>query len=244
MGMSLSSMHHEGPESHRPSDKSVVTRTLALAPSIPRQQRFRKNGSQPTMQFGLNPQYPLPDRQRAVEQSADIHRRVFWHDSILPAHIAAALRHATGSPGLGLLRRLRPVPARSAGSGPSPAPPNRTRGRAGRDRDGSRVHLLPINELGAQLYPGGPRDYAADLHPELSRPMASVVTGGPIETVGPRTAPRPRSTRFEPVPVNEASPLVSHVHLLVSLAGPAPSGGTGTFRLCQGRFHPHRHSTD
>jgi hypothetical protein len=33
----------------------------------------------------------------------------------------------------------------------------------------------------------------------------STVTDGPIETVGPRTAHRPTSTRFEPVPVNEAS---------------------------------------
>lgn len=53
-------MHHEGPGSHRPSDKSVVTRTSALAPSNPRLWRFRKNGSQPLVQLGLHPTYPKP----------------------------------------------------------------------------------------------------------------------------------------------------------------------------------------
>jgi hypothetical protein len=36
------------------------------------------------------------------------------------------------------------------------------------------------------------------------------------------------------------STLVSLVHLLVSLAGPAPSGSTGTSRRCQGCSHPPR----
>jgi hypothetical protein len=33
--------------------------------------------------------------------------------------------------------------------------------------------------------------------------------------------------------------LVPHVHLLVSLAGPRPSGSTGLSRRCQGCSHPH-----
>jgi hypothetical protein len=55
----------------------------------------------------------------------------------------------------------------------------------------------------------------------------------------PCTAPRPRSARFR-----AGSSLTGRqhwflsVHLLVSLAGPAPSGSTGTSRRCQGCFPP------
>jgi len=37
------------------------------------------------------------------------------------------------------------------------------------NRDGSRVHLLPIDEAGVQLNPGGRREYAADLPPNPLR---------------------------------------------------------------------------
>lgn len=55
-------------------------------------------------------------------RDADVHRRVFRHYSL--HHLldsAAALGHVTGSPGLGLLRRLRPALARSAVGAPSPS---------------------------------------------------------------------------------------------------------------------------
>ena len=52
----------------------------------------------------------------------------------------AVLRHVTGSPGRGLLRRLRPVPDRSADGVPSPWTTLATRTR-GQTKDGSRVHL-------------------------------------------------------------------------------------------------------
>jgi hypothetical protein len=145
-------------------------------------------GRRPTVQFGLNPQYPLPHQKRTVEQSADIHRGLFRHDSILPAHIAAALPHARGFPTLEVLRRLRPIPVRSASSGPNPTVLRWKHGPARQDWDGSRVHLLPIDELGTQLYPGGLREYAAGFPPELSRPMASATTGDPTATMRPRAA--------------------------------------------------------
>src|SRR6185312_1044052 len=53
---------------------------------------------------------------------------------------AAALRHVAGFPDLGLLRRLRPTPNRSADGAPSP-PPRRTHGLR-QERSGSRVHSL------------------------------------------------------------------------------------------------------
>ncbi|BBE49323.1 hypothetical protein RE2895_62540 (plasmid) [Rhodococcus erythropolis] len=73
------------------------------------------------------------------------------------------------------------------------------------DRDGSRVHLSPLDESGAQLYPGGRREYAADFPPDLPTPTASVQTGAITATMMTRTASRPTSARFEPVLVNEAS---------------------------------------
>jgi hypothetical protein len=57
-----------------------------------------------------------------------------------------------------------------------------------------------------------------------------------------RAAIRPTSTRLEPATRYGASPLVPHVHLLVSLAGPGPSGSTDPSRRCQGCLPPSRAS--
>jgi hypothetical protein len=54
---------------------------------------------------------------------------------------AAVLRQVTGSAGLGLLRRLRPVSTRSVDGGPNP-PLRAGCAGSGQDRDGSRVHSL------------------------------------------------------------------------------------------------------
>ena len=42
--------------------------------------------------------------------------------------------------------------------------------REGKPQSGSRVHLIPINELGTQLYPDGPDEYATDLPHRLPTP--------------------------------------------------------------------------
>ncbi len=55
----------------------------------------------------------------------------------------------------------------------------------------------------------------------------------------PCTAPRPISTRFEPVPrLRSFTALVPLVCRLISLAGPGPSGSTRPSRLCQRCFPP------
>lgn len=74
-----------------------------------------------------------------------------------------------------------------------------------RDRDGSRVHLSPIDEGGAQLDPGGPWPHAADLQARLPSAPDGRWAGGCLETEQPRTACRPTSARLESVPANEAS---------------------------------------
>ena len=56
---------------------------------------------------------------------------------------------------------------------------------------------------------------------------------------------RPVSTRFEPVYVmKDLMTPVPRVLLSATLAGPAPSGSTGTSRLCQGCSRPPRHHPD
>jgi hypothetical protein len=56
---------------------------------------------------------------------------------------------------------------------------------------------------------------------------------------------RPRSARFESVSrLKDVTTPVPRVLLSVTLAEPAPSGSTGTSRLCQGCSHPPRHHPD
>ena len=60
----------------------------------------------------------------------------------------------TGFPRLGVLRRLRPAPDRSADGEPSPTS-RAGRTAAGMDRGGSHVHCDSLDEGGAQLCPCG-----------------------------------------------------------------------------------------
>jgi hypothetical protein len=86
-------------------------------------------GRRLSVKFGLNLRYPptWPDWRR--RRGADVRRRVL--SALQPPSLlrtAAALRPVTGSPGLRLLRRLRPAPDRSADGGPNLRPPRRKRG--------------------------------------------------------------------------------------------------------------------
>ncbi len=107
------------------------------------------------------------------------------------------------------------------------------------DRDGSHVHHATDRQGGAQLYPGSiatttPQTFTVASPP----PELSGFGVDPTPARRPCTAYRPRSARLEPARRYGALTLVPLVHLLVSLAGPAPSGSTGTSRLCQGCFPP------
>ena len=86
-------------------------------------------GHRPTVKVGLHLRYPPPRTHRhrvdevALGAGVTIRWRVFRHYSLQSLlETTAVLRHVTGSPGLGLLRRLRPVPGRSADGVPSPLP--------------------------------------------------------------------------------------------------------------------------
>jgi hypothetical protein len=65
-----------------------------------------------------------------------------------------------------------------------------------------------------------------------------------VNTGGTRRV-RPRSTRLEPAAfLKDVITPVPRVLLSATLAGPAPSGGAGTSRLCQGCSRPPRHHPD
>lgn len=84
--------------------------------------------------------------------------------------------------------------------------------------------------------------YAAGLHHglpagDITQPRSSPPTGYTGRRV--RTADHPRSVRFEVAGLlRGVQPVVPHVHLPVSLAGPEPSDGAGPSRRCQGCFPP------
>jgi len=115
---------------------------------------------------------------------------------------AAALRHVAGFPDLGLLRRLRPTPNRSADGAPSP-PPRRTHGLR-QERSGSRVHSLIA---GRRRHPTLPLRHRRGYNPQhVTTASPSAPNRHPQEfpttptEVGARRL-RPVSTRFEPVPL-------------------------------------------
>jgi hypothetical protein len=77
--------------------------------------------------------------------------------------------------------------------------------------------------------------------PPSARSTAPAGSSRHVTSSGTRRA-RPRSARFEPVSfLKDPITPVPRVLLSATLAGPAPSGSTGTPRLCQGCSRPPRH---
>ncbi len=155
---------------------------------------------------------------------------------------AAALRPVTGSPGLRLLRRLRPASTRSVDDEPSPAI------RAGctvqgQDRDGSRVHCrFARRRRSPTLSLRHRHGYPAALHRGLPVNIHMPTPEFPAETSG-GCAPHPAHIRQIGAgePLRDVPTLVPLVLLFVTLAEPTPSGSAGASRLCQGCSHPPRH---
>ena len=67
---------------------------------------------------------------------------------------------------------------------------------------------------------------------------------GPAQRSRVRTATSPYPPDLSWWAVKGRQTLVSRVHLLVSLTGPASSGSTDASRRCQGCSHPHQHLLD
>jgi len=112
---------------------------------------------------------------------------------------------------------------------------------------GSRVHCDSLAGVGARLCPSG----LATATPQTFTVASRACTRKPAREFPPhshasgRAAPGPYPPGFEPVhALKGVMTPVPLVLLSVSLAGPAPSGSTGTSRLCQGCSRPPRHHPD
>ena len=154
--------------------------------------------------------------------------------------LAAPLRHVAGFPGLRLLRGLRPLPASSADDGPARRRPGWPAGRAtpgefprspstGRRGRCPALPRQPRHKYAAG-FPCGLHDagyYAA---------VESITRLKSNRALLPGPHP-PGWSRC--LPLTGVPPLVHcSLHLLVSLAGPGPSGGADPSRRCQGCSHP------
>ena len=151
---------------------------------------------------------------------------------------AGPLRHVAGFPDLGLLRVLRPIPAASVGDVPSHRP-------AGCWSERGPPGWFPrslLNRLTGEV-----PNYAPAASPRLRRSPSS---WPPDRRHHPAEEFSVHSHRCAPPPspyppdwswwtsLERRLTLVPHVHLPVLLAGPGPSGSTGSSRLCQGCLPP------
>src|SRR3954464_15524188 len=146
----------------------------------------------PPVQLALDPEYPrlrplgLGPRRDAIQPPPPRppdHR----------CRSAASLRHAAGFPGLGLLRRLRPTQRPTADSEPA---------RTGRAAPGWFPRSSPTDRRGRRpAFPLQPRhEYAADLPHGLRASHEIPTPESPARSGQACTAPRPTSTRLEPMP--------------------------------------------
>ena len=139
----------------------------------------------------------------------------------------------SGSSGLEVLRRLRPVPDRSVDGGPSPSTHAGSVG-SGKDRNGSRVHLhLARRRRSPTLSLRHRHGYPAALHRGLPRehPHAHPRVPHPTSPGWVRTAPAHIHQIGAGEPLRDVLTLVPRVLLFVTLAEPTPSGSTGVSRL-------------
>jgi hypothetical protein len=117
----------------------------------------------PSVQLGLDPQYPRLRLLGRRPRGAPTFTGVLLACQHQRCGLAAALGHAAGFPGLGLLRRLRPTPRPAADGGPARRRPGWPAGRA---TPGQFPRSPRTGRPGR--CPAGPRQprhgYAADLH--------------------------------------------------------------------------------
>jgi hypothetical protein len=199
----------------RPPDQAVLSFNRAAAtaqrqgPSTPTRSQWRlvaheqviepaaRVGRRPTVKLGLHLRYPCPRPHWDQVTGTAVRRRILRHCSLLPFSIPLPpFPMRTGFPRLGVLRRLRPVPDRSAVDAPSPSRLRWPRG-GGQDRHGSRVHCDSLDEGGARLGPCGIA---------TTTPQHFAVASRPGDEAQPRSSPPPDTIR------DGCAPLPAHIH--------------------------------
>ena len=203
--------------------------------------------SRPTVQFGLHPPYRKVGRILVRPlRGAGIPRRVFGHYLPSLADTLPPFPMCTGSPRLGVLRRLRPT--RAFGRRRAyPHPPRRLAGRMWSSHGWFPRSLLFGRRVRHSAIPLRHRHgYAVDIHHGSPNPgKRDPVRICPHESERVRTAIQPTSAGLRagdnsrgvttPIPL---------VYLPVSLTEPGPSGSAGPSRLCRGCSHPPRRLPD
>jgi len=152
-----------------------------------------------TVKLGLHTRCPDP-RFAPQISTASIHWWIFRHHSVLPfSSPLPPFPNVTGSPGPGVLRWLRPLPARSVAGGPNPESVLAAR-MWGEDREGPRVHCCSLDEGGAQMCPCGiatatPQHFTVASRQTSTRPPRSYPTSqNAADRIAHRN--RPISARF------------------------------------------------
>src|SRR5262249_34001794 len=160
----------------------------------------------------MTPQPPPLGHTRPGQQFADIHRRAFRHDSIPPTDSLPSFALHPALPDSAVARDCHdyydgsaPLQTQTVDGETCPRPAGCRTG--GRTWDGSRVHLLPINGCGAQLYPGGPHGYAAPLprRPPARAAFASGPGAAVTTLATTRTTPSPTPVPDTPAAVDSCT---------------------------------------
>ena len=198
----------------------------------------------PTVQLGLDLQYPLPGLQQAEQWFTRIHQR--------PPGIPA-LRPLTcwlPSPCDRLSRpptTTKPPPRPVPSADDAPALPPRwlhgNEGDTGRFPRSSRSRST--SEASSSTPAASPRLHRrSSPWPPGRLPHRDQKFPNPAQRRRVRTATSPYPPDLSWWAVKGRQTLISRVHLLISLTGPAPSGSADTSRRCQGCSHPHQHLLD
>ena len=199
--------------------------------------------ARPAVQPGLDLQYPPLSPERASRQITRIHQRspglpalpllTCWPPS--PCGRLSRPRTTTGPP-------PRPVPS----ADDVPALPACWPHAARAAPAGSHVHRKADRRVRRPALPLRHRHgYAAGIHHGLPAGVHMPAREFPAtRRQRVRTAPSPYPPDLSWWAVKGRQALVPLVHLPVSLAGPAPSGSTSTFRHCQGCSRPPRRLPD
>ena len=191
------------------------------------------------VQLGLHPEYPRarPHRGRATARrcspATSSHQRSMLRTRWTPSPCArlSRPRTTTGPPphpdGISRRRAFPPTSWLLAGEGTAGMVPTFT--------------LEPFDGVGAQLCP---------CSIATATPQTFTVASRPATSHRPRSSPHAKRAGARCYPAHDppgsswwhllrgVQPLVPHVRLSVSLAGPGPSGGAGPSRRCQGCFPP------
>ena len=199
-------------------------------------------GRRPLVQLCLHREYSGLRFTRGWPQIADIHQRPPRSVSLLRAHWTPSpctrLSQCSDYYGSSVpLRQRRPATDLPRYARLAVAP-------AGTNGVVSHVHSRTLQRGRCPAMPLQPRHrYSAVVHRGLPGRRHQPAKEFPAR-------PKPAGTRCNPAHICQVGaggailrgfrPLVPHVHLLVSLAGPTPSDSAGMSRLCRGCFCLHR----